>query len=279
MSDNITVLIVDDNDQNRKIISRYLKVENFSVFEVQNAEEAFSFLKIAVPDAILMDYQMPGLDGLKTIELIRENNLKSVIIMMTAYTSQEVVIGAIRSQADDFLSKPLNFKNLGKLIKETIERRSSNFPVAPIEPDDLGPDDELFTSLVCCKNGSIFFNYTTDDKLLTNVKGDALEKFSNLVYSSSPNKSLIGLKNEILDISIGNFHFIIKKENELQMYFILNENQYLWANEFDVLYIFNELLVEMHEKCSGITDLESKSSILKGMIQDKLITILDSITT
>lgn len=279
MSDNITVLIVDDNDQNRKIVSRYLKVENFSVFEAENAEDALSFLKVAVPDAILMDYQMPGMDGLKTIELIREKNLKSVIIMMTAYTSQEVVIGAIRSQADDFLSKPLDFKNLGKLIKETIERRLLNFPIAQEEPEDLAPDDELFTSLICSKNGSIFFNYTTDDTLLTNVNGEALEKFSNLVYSSSPNKSMTGLNNESIDISLGDFHFIIKKENDLQMYFILNDNQYHWANEFDVLYIFNELLNEMHEKCSGIKDLESKSSFLKDMIQDKLITIIDSITT
>jgi len=275
-----SVLIVDDNVQNRKIISSYLKRDNFSVFEAQSAEDAFSFLGIVVPDAILMDYQMPGLDGLKAIELIREKNLKSVIIMMTAYTSQEVVIGAIRSQADDFLSKPLNFKDLGRLINNTIEKRLSTYSIHSLEGDDnVEEEEELFSNIICVKNGNIMLNYSTSEETIDEVDDKVLENFTNLLNSPSMNKTNSIINSNSLDIAIGSLHFIIKKDGPYQIYFILNENQYHWALEYEFLDVFHDLINELFNKCLDLSDSDDKSILLTNVIEDKLLSIIDNMPT
>ncbi len=122
-----SVLIVDDDPNNRFILRRYLQKDEYFVLTASNADEAFSILDVLVPDAILLDYQMPNIDGLEVLRRIRETNKQSVVILMTAYNSDEVELDAILHEADDYLPKPLNFKSLGKKIKAHIIKRHNMF--------------------------------------------------------------------------------------------------------------------------------------------------------
>lgn len=262
-----TALIVDDDPKNRKIINAYLSKDNFTVFEADNADEAFRLLSGLVPDLILMDFQMPGMNGIETIEKIRESNIYTCIIMMTAYTSQEVVIGAIRSQADDFLSKPLNFKELGNTCRSAIIKRRELFPIDSLE---LTTENEtLFSALVISQNNSLIFQKDPSDlDILKDFKMDSFDLLYNEILNFL-NQISITLKSEtsetvVQELRIARYYVFYVKKTDLTIFMLLTENQYNLLIEFEVIEIIESVLTEI----TDIVNSNCNSSLIRSQVDD-----------
>ena len=104
------VLVVDDDAQNRRLLRMMLSAPGYTVREATDGLEAVEACREEVPDLILMDIMMPGLDGYEATERIRHELGEHFvpIIFLTALSDEEALRKGIRSGGDDFLSKPLN---------------------------------------------------------------------------------------------------------------------------------------------------------------------------
>ncbi len=118
------VLIVDDTPSWQKILARLLKGFNISVTAASSGEEAISLLcrQKQVFDLVLMDWKMPGLDGIETTKRIREQcrSLPPTIIMVSAYRQENLLNAAKEQGIEIFLQKPVNPSLLYTVIMETF---------------------------------------------------------------------------------------------------------------------------------------------------------------
>ncbi|MGM0608929.1 MAG: response regulator [Candidatus Muiribacteriota bacterium] len=108
---NKTILIVDDNTENRMLIDIILKKANYNILEASNGSTALELLKKNNIDLILMDLQMPVMDGFEATEFIREyekkNNKKNIIVALSAYCQEDDIKKAYESGCDYHIEKPI----------------------------------------------------------------------------------------------------------------------------------------------------------------------------
>ena len=116
-----TILVVEDEDRMRKLISDYLKIEDFKVIEAANGNEAllqFSSKKI---DLIILDVMMPGLDGFEVCKAIRQTS-DVPIIFLTAKGEEEDKLTGFELGADEYVTKPFSPKVLVAQSKALLKR-------------------------------------------------------------------------------------------------------------------------------------------------------------
>lgn len=103
-----TVLVVDDNEAQRIIISKLLDAENYSLLFARDGLEALSILRKKRPDIILMDILMPNMDGIETIRRLKAipHLSGTPVIMITGKNEEGVVVECIKAGAFDFVVKP-----------------------------------------------------------------------------------------------------------------------------------------------------------------------------
>jgi DNA-binding NtrC family response regulator len=114
-----SVLIVDDEIAVRECIKMILK-NDYEVLLAKNAEEAFSQIKEHSPDVILLDIILPGLDGLKILERIKQNDPNITVVMVTATTTVKTALEAKKLGAYDFVTKPFDIDELRLVISRSL---------------------------------------------------------------------------------------------------------------------------------------------------------------
>ncbi|MDX2212313.1 MAG: PAS domain S-box protein [Oculatellaceae cyanobacterium bins.114] len=116
------ILLAEDNEANINTVSSYLGVKGYSVLVARNGQEAIALAQIHYPDLILMDIQMPGMDGLETIQMIRQNPslAKTPIIALTALVMQGDRERCLNAGATAYLAKPVRLKELSQLIQTLL---------------------------------------------------------------------------------------------------------------------------------------------------------------
>ena len=131
------ILLVDDNDVNRKVASNILLKSGCKIVEAIDGFEAIERVKKNTYDLILMDIQMPKMDGIKATEEIRKLNLDPCppIIAMTAYSMEEDRERFIGAGLDDYISKPIKANELIHKVKDWVsyEPKTSSEEKAPKE--------------------------------------------------------------------------------------------------------------------------------------------------
>jgi adenylate cyclase len=120
-ADDATVLVVDDLPQNVRLMDAVLSPLGFTVVSAMSGEEALDLLARQLPDIVLLDIMMPGMDGYETCRRIRANPATSFIpvVMVTASGDAEKV-RAIEVGADDFVTKPLNKAELLARVRSLV---------------------------------------------------------------------------------------------------------------------------------------------------------------
>jgi len=112
------VLIVDDERNLRKTLADILKDEGYQVTTAGTGEEAVDLCRKERYDVVLMDVRMPGIDGVEAFRRIRRHQEGVRVIMMSAYTVEELKHAALDEGAVAFLTKPLDMDKVSKLIAE-----------------------------------------------------------------------------------------------------------------------------------------------------------------
>lgn len=120
------IYIVDDEANIRRLASLALEEQGMEVRSYENGEQLLGALDRSVPDCILLDWMMPGLDGIQLLHRIRNNDkFKNIpLIMLTAKSEEMDVVMALELGADDYISKPFGIKELPARVRAVLRRQS-----------------------------------------------------------------------------------------------------------------------------------------------------------
>ena len=127
----LQILIVDDEENLRKAVAKYAKVQGYSVEEASNGEEAVQLCRSKRFDLILLDLMMPGMDGIAACRAIRKFS-DTPIIMLTAKNEEYDRIIGFESGADDYVAKPFSPKELMLRINAVLKRTRRAKERAPV---------------------------------------------------------------------------------------------------------------------------------------------------
>lgn len=126
---NRTILVVEDNKTNRELIHELLQARGYDILEAADGEEALALAKANKPGLALIDIQMPKLDGLQLVRLIREDcGLRDIpTVALTAYAMRGDREKAIDQGFDGYVTKPISFPLLlGEIERCFSDRRQQS---------------------------------------------------------------------------------------------------------------------------------------------------------
>jgi two-component system cell cycle response regulator DivK len=131
-----SILIVDDNAQNLKLVRVLFTSEGYDVHTAVDAEEALTELESFSPRLILMDLQLPGMDGLELTRRLKADPVRRsiVIIALTAYAMKGDEIKALAAGCDGYVAKPIDILALPRLVLEHLRRKPFGAPRESILP-------------------------------------------------------------------------------------------------------------------------------------------------
>jgi two-component system phosphate regulon response regulator OmpR len=132
-SDSAHILVVDDDQRLRNLLSRYLGGEGFRVTTAGDAAEAREQLRVMQPDLLVLDVMMPSETGLALTEALRLDRVALPILLLTARGTPEDRIAGFEAGADDYLGKPFEPRELVLRIRAMLRR------AAPVPPPQAGP--------------------------------------------------------------------------------------------------------------------------------------------
>jgi two-component system cell cycle response regulator DivK len=121
--DPYTILVAEDFDDTRVLFRRVLLTSGYRVVEAVNGREAVELVRQDCPDLILMDLNMPEMDGLEATERIRECRelCKDVVILaVTAHDTYGMKEAALEAGCDGYLTKPIDFDHLQEIIDRIL---------------------------------------------------------------------------------------------------------------------------------------------------------------
>lgn len=123
------ILIIDDEKMLITLLSTHLQECGYITYSASNSMEAMEGLK-TVPDLILLDINMPGMDGLELCKVIRDH-VRCPILFLTARITEQDKIDGLRAGGDDYITKPFSLKELEARVAAHLRRenRSKNAPV------------------------------------------------------------------------------------------------------------------------------------------------------
>ena len=155
------ILIIEDEKDIIELLQYNLEREGYSVLQTATAEDALHLLKKELPDLIILDLMLPGLDGLETCRLIKQETRTQYIpiIMLTAKSEESDVVVGLQLGADDYVTKPFSPKVLIARIKTVLRRHQERR--ALIHPGEVRKIGQLSIDLsrhkVVYQNKSVSF--------------------------------------------------------------------------------------------------------------------------
>jgi len=120
----LTVLLVEDTEDNRFMMRRLLEMAGYRVIEAMNGEEAVKLAKTQSPHLILMDLSLPVIDGLAATRLIRKlPEFEAIpIIAVSAHDTSDFQSEAIDAGCNSYVTKPIDFNELEELIGKLLQQ-------------------------------------------------------------------------------------------------------------------------------------------------------------
>ncbi len=124
MNDREYILIVDDNPTNLKLVTYLLKLEGYATRQADSAEAALQIIREEVPVLLLLDVQLPDMDGLDLVRLLKaEERTKSFpIVALTACAMKEDEEKAYAAGFDGYITKPIDTRNLLLLVADYLKK-------------------------------------------------------------------------------------------------------------------------------------------------------------
>jgi two-component system sensor histidine kinase ChiS len=120
------ILVVDDDPNSREIVQTFLESRGYRVRTAANGESALANVQADMPDLILLDVMMPGMDGWEVARTLKDHTDYADIrvVMMTARSDFSDKQKGLQAGADDYLVKPIQLEDLGTIVKRNLEVRS-----------------------------------------------------------------------------------------------------------------------------------------------------------
>lgn len=117
-----SILIIDDESRILQTLARNLEFEGYTVFTAQEGRTGIEIFAREHPAITFVDVRMPGLDGFAVLQAIRAHEPHAEVVLMTGHGDKDTVIAALRADATDFVSKPIEREVLGNVLRRAQER-------------------------------------------------------------------------------------------------------------------------------------------------------------
>jgi DNA-binding NarL/FixJ family response regulator len=115
------ILIVDDDPAMQSVLSDLLRSEGYETLAVRNGKVALKEISAFSPDLVLLDINLPGIDGITLLEKLKEIDSRFVVIMITGHGNIRDAVKAIKLGAADYITKPFNNEDISATIKNSLQ--------------------------------------------------------------------------------------------------------------------------------------------------------------
>ncbi|HPQ50111.1 MAG: response regulator transcription factor [Alphaproteobacteria bacterium] len=196
-ADKPHILVVDDDDRIRSLLSRYLRENGFVVATAKDASDAEMVMKLAFFDALILDVMMPGKTGFELTQDIRTSS-QIPILLLTALGEVDNRIEGLETGADDYLAKPFEPKELLLRLQSILRRKKSID--RSVEKISIGKwTYKINESVMECEQGEKIHLTSVESKLL-----EALARQSGKILSRDELAHLCGVdgNDRTVDVQI-----------------------------------------------------------------------------
>ena len=129
------ILVVDDSPDTLELIKRNLESEGYRILTAPGAVQAIKILESVPVDLVITDLKMPEVDGLTLVRHIHENYKNTEVMMITGYPSIEGAVEAVKTGAEEYLTKPFTDEELFTAVQRSLEKqRISKLTEKPLQP-------------------------------------------------------------------------------------------------------------------------------------------------
>ncbi|MFO8057589.1 MAG: response regulator transcription factor [bacterium] len=180
-----SILAVDDDEDILELVRYNLERANYRVKAVTSGEEALDAARSFLPDAILLDLMLPGVDGLEVCRILKNDSQTSAIpiLMLTALGEEADIVTGLELGADDYVTKPFSPRVLMARVKALLRRQN-----APASPEDA-----------VIKAGDIVINSSTYEVLAGEKPVDLTHSEFQLLFLLARRPGWVFTRNQIID--------------------------------------------------------------------------------
>jgi DNA-binding response OmpR family regulator len=270
MSNPVKILVIDDEEVGRQLLEAILTPENYHVIFGENGEQGLKLAASELPDIILCDVMMPGIDGFEVCKKIREDDSTRLIpiFLITALDDRDSKIRGIDAGADDYISKPLDRLEILAKIKNCLNRLKSR----------IQNNEETETQ----SHGNSIISPAILEGLVLSLSGDIVkDKYVELFRSSEIAKSKHLFSRRQYNDSV--FYYLVSNTLNTIDAVILNctlmslLHQNSRDNTQSITSLFKEVLTQK-EKIFAAADLNNESKVKISIVAIMKNTKKDVIT-
>lgn len=203
------ILLVDDEPFNLDLLEQELGEQGRAVARCASGPEALAKIPDFQPDLILLDYMMPGMTGLEVLKEIRNRELDTPVVIVTAHGTIERAVESMKQGADDFITKPFDPDHLAIVVKKALERTRLRQEIA-ILAEELGARFQMVTGRSPLMAQAVAqarkAAATKSTVLLLGESGTGKEIFARAIHNWSPRNAApfipincVGLSRDLLE--------------------------------------------------------------------------------
>jgi two-component system cell cycle response regulator DivK len=121
------ILVIEDNERNLKLVRDVLRFAGFDVIEARSGEQGVALARVCSPDLVLMDLQLPRMDGTEALRLLRASPVTQdvPVVAVTAFAMKEDRNRAFEAGFDGYLEKPISIRALPEQVRSFLDRKES----------------------------------------------------------------------------------------------------------------------------------------------------------
>ena len=155
MPNTRNILIVDDDPELREALTEQLSLhEEFEAVAAENGSKGVQAAKVGQIDLVIMDVELPDIDGREAVRILRKHGFKSPIIMLTGHDTDSDTILGFESGANDYVSKPFHFAVLLARIRAQLrQHEASEDAVFTIGPHTFRPSSKILLIPTATRSG------------------------------------------------------------------------------------------------------------------------------